>query len=244
MCLIVLAHRADARFPLVLAANRDEDYERPSFAADFWPDAPEVLGGRDAVLGGSWLAIAKSGRFAAVTNLRGAERRSRSRGALVRDFVTSSVDARAFADTIVASASEYAGFHLLIGIAGGEIVHVTPDSWTPLPAGIHAISNAPLGELWPKTSIATAAMEEALRLEDPSDALMRFLTTSRNSGRVESEVFIAGERYGTRASTVIAVKEREIAFMEQGFARGERPLETRSLRLPSPLVRGEGAAGG
>lgn len=232
MCLIVLAHRVDSRFPFVLAANRDEDYERPSYAADFWPDAPEVLGGRDAVLGGSWLAIAKSGRFAAVTNLRGAERRTRSRGALVRDFVTSDVDARAFADSVVANAPEYAGFHLLAGVAGSEIVHVTPNSWAPLAAGIHAISNAPLGEEWPKTAIAAEVMAEVLRLDHPADALMRFLTTPRQSGHVESEVFIDGERYGTRASTVIAATDREIAFAEQGFARGGVALALYSFAFP------------
>jgi uncharacterized protein with NRDE domain len=233
MCLIVLAHRVDARFPFVLAANRDEDYERPSFAADFWPDAPEVLGGRDAVLGGSWLAITKRGRFAAVTNLRGAQRRSRSRGALVRDFVTSDVDARVFVDAVIAHASEYAGFHLLAGVAGGEIVHVTPDSWTPLAAGIHAISNAPLGEQWPKTAIAAETMTEVLRREAIADELMRFLTTPRHSGRVESEVFLSGERYGTRASTVIVATEREIAFAEQGFARGGVPLALYSRVMSS-----------
>lgn len=232
MCLIVLAHRADARFPLVLAANRDEDYERPSYAAGFWSDAPEVLGGRDAVLGGTWLAIAKSGRFAAVTNLRGAERRTRSRGALVRDFVTSDVDARAFADSVVANAREYAGFHLLAGVVGSEIVHITPDSWTPLAAGIHAISNAPLGGEWPKTAIAAGTMAEVLRLDHPADALMRFLTTPRQTGHVESEVFIAGERYGTRASTVIVATEREIAFAEQGFARGGSALALYSFAFP------------
>ncbi|MFL6248039.1 MAG: NRDE family protein [Thermoanaerobaculia bacterium] len=239
MCLIVLANRADARFPFVLAANRDEDYERPSYAADFWPDAPEILGGRDAVLGGSWLAITKSGRFAAVTNLRGAERRSRSRGALVRDFVTSDMDARAFADSVVANAAQYAGFHLLAGVAGSEIVHVTPDSWLPLPTGIHAISNAPLGEEWPKTAIALDAMEAALRLDDPADALMRFLTTPRNTGHVESEVFIASERYGTRASTVIAATEREITFAEQGFGRGGAEAEP-LIRLRHLLPSAEG----
>jgi hypothetical protein len=87
MCLIAIAHRAHARFPLVIAANRDEDYDRPTYDAHFWTDAPDVLGGRDALANGSWLAIARNGRFAAVTNLRGAERKTRSRGALVADFV-------------------------------------------------------------------------------------------------------------------------------------------------------------
>jgi uncharacterized protein with NRDE domain len=183
-----------------------------------------VVGGRDALHGGSWLAIANSGRFAAVTNLRGAERRARSRGALVRDFVLSDVEPCAFAESL--QAAEYSGFHLLAGQAGGEIVHVTHEGWTTLANGIHAISNAPLGEVWPKTTIAAEAMRE-----DPA-SLMQFLTTPRNSGSVESEVFIAGDRYGTRASTVVIVTEDEIQFAEQTFARGGVPMRTYSLAFP------------
>lgn len=238
MCLIVLAHRPGARLPLILAANRDEDYERPSHDANFWPDHPEVLGGRDAVLDGSWLAITNHGRFAAVTNLRGAIRKTRSRGALVRDFVTSAIDARAFADTIVAQAAEYAGFHLLAGHAGGEIIHITPDSWMPLAAGIHAISNAPLGESWPKTDIAAETMESMLEMDDVDamgEALMRFLTTPRNTGSVESEIFIAGDRYGTRASTVVIATAREIAFEERTFARGGMTMGTLRYSVALPM---------
>jgi uncharacterized protein with NRDE domain len=233
MCLIAIAHRAHARFPLVLAANRDEDYERPTIDADFWPDAPDVLGGRDAVHGGSWLAITKSARLAAVTNLRGAAQKSRSRGALVRRFVTSDVEPRLFADDVVRDAAEYSGFHLLAGNAGGEILHITPQSWMPLPAGIHAISNAPPGEEWPKTTIAVDAMQAALKNPQALiDTLMDFLTAPRNTHRVESEVFIASERYGTRASTVIVVTEHEILFSEQTFGhRGERGGRY-SLALP------------
>lgn len=218
MCLIAIAHRASARFPLVLAANRDEDYVRASRDAHWWDDAPDILGGRDVVHGGSWLAITKRARFAAVTNLRGAQQRSRSRGALVRDFVSSSDEPRAFAAALLREADEYSGFHLLAGQAGGEIVHVTRDSWMPLADGVHAISNAPLGEHWPKTTIAVEAMESALRLDDADsmvDTLMQFLTTPRGTGRVESEVFIASERYGTRASTVIVVTEDAVLFAEQ-----------------------------
>jgi uncharacterized protein with NRDE domain len=233
MCLIAIAHRASERFPLVIAANRDEDYERASEDARFWSDAPEVIGGRDAVHGGSWLAITRSGRFAAVTNLRGAQRMRRSRGALVRDFVTSTTEPRAFADALLRDAAEYSGFHLLAGQAGGEIVHVTQDSWSPLAAGIHAISNAPAGELWPKTTIAIDAMKEALG--EPASLmrfLMHFLTTPRDSGSVVSEVFIAGDRYGTRASTVIIVTEREIHFAERTFARGGAAMRSYSLAFP------------
>ncbi len=236
MCLIAIAHRASARFPLVMAANRDEDYARASRDAHWWDDAPDVLGGRDLVHGGSWLAITRNARFAAVTNLRGAQQRSRSRGALVRDFILSANEPREFAGALMHDAAEYSGFHLLAGQAGGEVVHITHDSWMPLAAGVHAISNAPLGEHWPKTTIAVEAMESALQLDDAEamvETLMQFLTTPRGTGRVESEVFIASERYGTRASTVIVVGEDEIVFAEQSERRRPRRLAWRRLAASS-----------
>ena len=240
MCLIALAHRASKRYPFVLAANRDEDYERPTVEAGFWDDAPEVLGGRDALLGGSWLAITRGGRFAAVTNLRGAARQAKSRGMLVRAFVTSEVDAATFAESVAGEADQYAGFHLFLGHVGGPaavVVYVSGgDEPRILPHGIHAISNAPEGEHWPKESLAAEAMERALRECDEVDALrdelLRFLGTSRNSGRVEDEVFITGDRYGTRSSTVIIATADEIVFSEQNYARGGMPL-TRSFFRPA-----------
>ncbi|HEU0079343.1 MAG TPA: NRDE family protein, partial [Longimicrobiaceae bacterium] len=68
MCLILLAHDAHPRYRLVVAANRDEFYERPTAPAAWWPDAPGVLAGRDLRGGGTWLGITRGGRFAAVTN--------------------------------------------------------------------------------------------------------------------------------------------------------------------------------
>src|SRR5437016_557368 len=71
MCLIALAHRASERWPLVIAANRDEFFARPTRAAHWWDDAPGVYGGRDLRAGGSWMAVTRRGRFAMVTNVRG-----------------------------------------------------------------------------------------------------------------------------------------------------------------------------
>ena len=221
MCLISIAHNASSRFPLVIAANRDEDYDRPTEPAHHWREAPEVVGGRDALLGGSWLAVRKGGRFAAVTNLSGARRRSRSRGFLVRDFVTGAMDVQEYAETIARDAHEYAGFHLIAGTAGDTVMYIAPELQAPLNDGIHAFSNAPAGELWPKVTIAREAMRHALNNEETlADELMRFLCTPRNTGSVKSEVFIAGNRYGTRASTVIVATERDILLIEQSHARG------------------------
>jgi uncharacterized protein with NRDE domain len=232
MCLVAIAHRANARFPLVIAANRDEDYDRPTHDAHFWSDAADVLGGRDAVANGSWLAIARNGRFAAVTNLHGAERQSRSRGALVRDFVMGDTDPNDFAKFVTGRAAEYAGFHLFAGVAGGDAVYVTPETRHPVAPGIHAVSNAPAGEVWPKVALAADEMNVALRMDDAPSmvlVLMQFLGLPRGTDSVQSEVFIKGDRYGTRASTVIVVTETEILFGEQSFTRGGVPYSKNRL---------------
>jgi uncharacterized protein with NRDE domain len=223
MCLIALAHGVSEEFPLVLAANRDEDYDRPTHDAHHWAGAEDIVGGRDALHGGTWLAVRRGGRFAAVTNLAGAERRKRSRGFLVRDFVAGDAGARAYGEAIARDAGEYAGFHLIAGEAAGELMYITPDVQQPLSAGLHAFSNAPAGETWPKTEHATQHLQNALVITDVEalvDELMRFLCTPRGLGDVRSEVFIAGDRYGTRSSTVIVATRTEILFAEQSYARG------------------------
>ena len=220
MCLIALAHLASSQFPFVLAANRDEEYARPTHAAAFWDDAPEVFGGRDAVAGGSWLAVTRNGRFAAVTNLRGATARSRSRGELVSGFVRSHVEPLAYAQSL--DVAQYAGFHLLVGEIGRTVVYVESSGGiVSLEPGIYAFSNAPAGEHWPKEQFAIDAMERALSAEAVTNELLSFLTTRRNTGAVESEVFIESERYGTRASTVIVADGDEFSFVEQP-SRGPR----------------------
>ena len=227
MCLIALAHRASERFAFVLAANRDEDHLRPSRAAHFWEDAPEVLGGRDVLAGGSWLAITRAGRFAAVTNLRGAPPPSaalRSRGELVRSFVTSAAPPNEFASQI--DASQYAGFHLLIGEMGRS-AHYRAIVTRDYGPGIYGLSNAPDGERWPKVGVAIDAMSRALESAHDANALantlLAFLRTPRNLGRVEEEVFIVGNRYGTRSSTVVIATMGEILFVEQNYLPGGVP---------------------
>jgi uncharacterized protein with NRDE domain len=95
MCLILFALRAHRRYPLIVAANRDESFARPSAPADFWPDHPEVYAGRDLEQGGTWLGMARSGRFAAITNYRqhrSTHRAPRSRGELTRDYLTGTAE--------------------------------------------------------------------------------------------------------------------------------------------------------
>ncbi|CAN5118850.1 hypothetical protein BH20GEM2_BH20GEM2_10940 [soil metagenome] len=116
MCLIALAWRAHPKYPLIVAANRDEFHARPTAPAAFWDDAP-VLAGRDLLAGGSWMGITRTGRFAALTNVRDREPKPHapSRGALVADFLRGDDSAAEYARDIAARGAAYGGFNLLLG---------------------------------------------------------------------------------------------------------------------------------
>jgi uncharacterized protein with NRDE domain len=221
MCLIAIAIRASARYPLVIAANRDEFYERPTRPLHVWHDDPNIAGGRDLRAGGSWLAVTREGRFAAVTNIRGLDDppNPRSRGALVGDFVRSDIAPLAYAEGI--RPEEYAGFDLIAGDRQ-TVAHVASDAPARLlDDGIFAISNAPAAVDWPKIVIAREAMARALE-GNLVDDLMRFLTTPRG-GPIEEEVFVSlRERgYGTRSSTVVVIENDEIVMREITHPLGE-----------------------
>ncbi|MEA2344249.1 MAG: hypothetical protein QOF63_2418 [Thermoanaerobaculia bacterium] len=215
MCLIAIAVHASPRYPIVIAANRDEFYDRPTRPLHIWDDDPNIAGGRDLRAGGTWLAITRDGRFAAVTNIRGNDGppNARSRGALVGDFVRSNIAPLAYLQSI--RAEDYAGFHLLTGDRD-SVAHVSTD--TParlLDDGIYAISNAPAAIDWPKIILAREAMSSALEGDDVVDDLLHFLTTPRG-GPIEAEVFVAlrDRGYGTRSSTVVVMTNDEIVVKE------------------------------
>jgi len=230
MCLIAIAHLASTRWPLVIAANRDEFLDRPARAAHAWDDAPDVVGGRDLRAGGSWLAVTRGGRFAMVTNVRGLPEPhdAPSRGALVADFVKGHAAPLVYAEGV--ERARYAGFHLVVGEAGRIAAHVSSDAAARvIEPGIFAVSNAPAAIDWPKIAYAREAMERALQSDDIEPELMRFLTTPRG-GPIESEVFVAlpAMNYGTRASTiVIAAADGAIDFTER-TAAGEARFRLRS----------------
>jgi len=228
MCLIAVAHRVSETFPLVIAANRDEFYDRPARAAHAWDEDPRVLGGRDIRAGGSWLAVRNGGRFAAVTNIRGARADGPSRGLLVSNFVLADVDAVTYANGIDRHA--YAGFHLIVG-DGDTIAHLTNANDAPpsivAPGSIFAVSNGAPGDDWPKVELAREAMKKAIA---QPERLLDFLTT-RRGGPVEQEVFVVSRTYGTRSSTVITVDNSgAVALTERASPGG---AEAR-LRSPSP----------
>ena len=224
MCLIAVAHRVSEMFPLVIAANRDEFYARPARAAHAWDEDPRVLGGRDLRAGGSWLAISRHSRFAAITNIRGARTDGPSRGLLVSNFVLSDIDAVSYINSI--ERHTYAGFHLIVG-DGDTIAHVTNanDDAPSLiaPGSIFAVSNGAPGDDWPKVELVREAMQNAIA--EP-ERLLDFLTT-RRGGPVEQEVFVVSRDYGTRSSTVITVDKNGAVTLTERAAPGGAEVRLR-----------------
>ena len=236
MCLIALAHNVSPKFPLVIIANRDESYARPTRPAHEWDDDGRIVGGRDLKAGGSWLALCRGGRFAAITNVRGAGREGGpSRGTLVADFVRGEATPMDFAKSI--RGSDFAGFHLILG--DSDCVHVTNSGDIGPVEGIFAISNAAPGEHWEKVDIAGdflhAAIDRNEEAEELANELLHFLATSRG-GPIEREVFVTSPEYGTRSSTVIICDVfSDYLFVEQNFGPGGA-REGEALRYRFPFM--------
>ncbi len=118
MCLILLAWQAHPDYPLLIAANRDEYFARPTAVAGFWAEAPHLLAGRDLRGGGAWMGITRSGRFAALTNYREPEQQrpaAPSRGRLVSDFLLGNQTPAGYLAGLAATAQQCNGFNLLCG---------------------------------------------------------------------------------------------------------------------------------
>jgi uncharacterized protein with NRDE domain len=89
MCLFLFAYNTHPEYRLILAANRDEFHARPTQAALWWNDTPDIFAGRDLEKTGTWMGVTRDGKFSALTNFRDpAQRKSNapSRGLLVSDY--------------------------------------------------------------------------------------------------------------------------------------------------------------
>jgi len=221
MCLIVFAWRPGHAQPLIVAANRDEFYARPSLPLAQWPETPEIYAGRDLEAGGTWLGVGADGRFAALTNIRAPHQppARRSRGELVARFLAGKIPLDDYLTDVVGRSVEYAGFNLLVGTAD-SLWHYNANDVQPqrLSSGVYGVSNAGLNTPWPKLLRARAALGELL--DDPQpEALLTLLSDPQTAPFADlpdtgvglatesllSSVFIASPSYGTRASTALII---------------------------------------
>ena len=260
MCLIGLALDAHPRFSLVIAANRDEFFDRPAAPLDWWrtsSDTPWLLGGRDLSAGGTWMALSEHGRIGMLTNVRDPSRHradAPSRGALVTAWLEGSNDA----------SRGHNPFNLIGGDlqTGGWWWRSDRQPTAPLPVGVHALSNAALNEPWPKVRRLSAALEGALRGDDTTLETRLFSLLAERSvaadadlpqtgvglerERMLSPIFITTPegRYGTRCSTVMLGEREATGWRMQVIERthdryGETTQERRVMldRWPRPGQR-------
>ena len=252
MCLILIAYRRHPRYPLLVAANRDEFHDRPTAPLAFWDDLPQIIAGRDLKEGGTWMGIDRTGRFAAITNYRDPSRASPnapSRGHLVSNFLRSAEPARVYLDRLAPKARAYNGFNLVLGDAEGLFYYSNCDSgeFRALVPGLYGLSNHLLDTPWPKLERGRRALRQLLdRQPDPTpDELLELLadrTLAPDSDlprtgvpleweRWLSPIFIDAPGYGTRSSTALRVDAGGRAWLvETTWADGSR----REVQLDGP----------
>lgn len=246
MCLILVAWRVHPDYPLVVAANRDEFFARPTAPAAFWQDAPQILAGRDLDAGGTWMGVTRSGRFAALTNFRDPSQNrtgAPSRGRLVTEFLAGSEAPHTYLERIAERGSEYNGYNLLAG-DGKTLWWSSNMGGSPrqLAPGIYGVSNHLLDTPWPKVGAGKTALMQSIDRLPGDEALFALL---RDHGihpdehlpqtgipldweRLLSSAFVRSPDYGTRGSTVLCIgRDGWASFDEQTWLRGATPGERR-----------------
>ncbi len=237
MCVILFAVGAHPRYPLVVAANRDEWFHRPTAVAAFWADVPSVFAGRDLEQQGTWMGISRSGRFAAVTNVREggpARADARSRGALVSSFLTGTDAPDSFAVMVAQQGTRYNGFNLLAGDRA-QLMYLSNRGGTPVvvPPGVHGLSNHLLNTAWPKVQQGKARLAAALEADEIDIPKLFDILGDRSPAPAESlpDTGVAPERervlsalhvlagdYGTRTATVLLVgSDDRVVCLERSF---------------------------
>lgn len=234
MCLIFAAVNYHPVYKLIIAANRDEFYNRKTAAANYWPDHPNVLGGRDLQAGGTWMAMTKSGKVSMLTNYRDPHnimKDAPSRGYLVADFLTKDVEAESYLKSL--EPKKYNGFNLILGdVDNLWYISNYKEGITKLEHGLYGLSNHLLDTPWPKVVKGKKKLAPLLGKSDlTTEELMEFLYDTEvatqnlpDTGvtpeleKALSSMFIKTPGYGSRCSTVVLVdKENHVKFSERVY---------------------------
>jgi len=241
MCLIVFSYQetkeSSKAFPgsLILAANRDEYYERPTKNMHWW-EAEGVLAGKDLQAGGTWLAVSDDGRFAAITNYKEltSERGDlKSRGELVSNYITSKeVSSKEYLESI--KGTNYAGFNLLLGDKEGiHYISNRSEEVDKLEPGIHAVGNLLLNSQTKKSIKVKNQFKELLQTSPDEDRLLEFMKEDSGdlsyldmAGFKETEQeeipyrFIKSDVYGTRCTTLLTIDHNgKYRITEQNYSK-------------------------
>lgn len=176
MCIAVFTWKAHPIHPFLLLLNRDEYHNRPTLPLAWWDEHhhdTHILGGRDGLAGGTWLASAKNGRLAFLTNVRELPSTSqdlpKSRGRLPVRFLQSKKSPKDFADELMEEGDNYNGFNLIVAdLSSMAMFYITnrPEgsgiTAVQVSPGVHVLSNAKLDTPWPKAQRLEQSFKDLL----------------------------------------------------------------------------------
>lgn len=256
MCILFAALNRHPRYPLVIAANRDEYHARPSLSMHWWEDRPQIFAGRDCSAGGTWLGISRSGEFAAVTNFRSGEGHRadlRSRGELAVRYLEMSGNPAEFHDFLRSHHHEYNPFNLVYGDRYGLFAwgYDIPAA-RPLGTGFHSVSNGSMDQVWPKMSRGVTELARQIRSDPdlgPESLLPLMLDTTPapdaelagigpdiEKERRLSPIFIRGAEYGTRTTTILLFGENGIRVAEYEHDPAGSAASANRFDIPDPAA--------
>ncbi len=209
---------------LIVAANRDEYFQRPSKTADFWDEHPTVFGGLDLEAQGTWMACDRRGRFGVVANwteTTANANQTKSRGDLVKNFLINDKNAPEYLDTI--EWDRYRGVNLML--FDGQELHYANNrkgDRLKLDPGFYGMTNTHLFDHWKRAEDGVALLKEAVHTNDLGVLIdMLFVNEISDSSEVLgfnfSPCFIVGQTYGTRASSALSIEQDQIQFCEQTY---------------------------
>jgi uncharacterized protein with NRDE domain len=265
MCLLLFAWKTHPRYRLILAGNRDEFHDRAAAPLNWWQDDARILAGRDLKAGGTWLGVARSGRFGVVTNYRDLQapvEAAPSRGNLVPRFLTGATSPKEFLDDLRGAAMRYSGFNLLVGGSRALYYYSNrgPKGPTALAPGVYGLSNHLLNTPWPKLTRTRDRFSQLIGdSEVPPESLFAILADRERAStdnlpstglpndweRVVSSPFIVNERYGTRCSSVLLVERNgrttlhERRFDASAVQSGTSRFEFTSTEVPEVWFEAE-----
>lgn len=241
MCTLVILRRPQSRWPVLVAANRDEMAGRPwKPPGRHWPDRPEVVAGQDELAGGSWLGINHMGVTAAILNrvgTLGPQAGKRSRGELVLEALDHN-DAVDAAEALAhLDGRAYRPFNMIVAdnrdaywvrADGSPKVQVMP-----MAEGLHIITALDLNDPASPRVAAYAPRFAAAAIPDPDAGdwaewkrLMADTGTGPDGEEAAAMCFTRDNGFGTVSSSLIALPEIGAEHPPQWLFAPDRPDRT------------------
>ena len=223
MCLILLSKPSLGDYKFVLSSNRDEFYERKTKNMFWWNNVDGLLAGQDLEQGGTWLGITKSGRFAAVTNVRefyqiDTKENFLSRGDLVKNFLNSSLSPEEYAQKV--EANKYMGFNLVVSDLKYFSI-ISSQGIESFNQELVVVGNRALNTETKKLNNAKedfkSILNQAFTHQDLIELMQKpkknyefnFEQINQNHGSEFDSRFITSDIYGTRSTTVITIDRKD-----------------------------------